>query len=69
MEGSLLGCFKILEDSVKDLSKIFEESLQGSFIDLYQDLTRILGKVPKGSLLGSLQDPWELYEDLLQDEL
>ena len=62
-KGSLLGSFKILEDYMrifqrslsnlfKDLAKVFAEILQ-DLQGFYQDLTRILGKVQKGSLLGS----------------
>ena len=61
-QGSLLGSFKILEDSMRifqrssrnlseDPAKIFGKILQ----DLHQDLAKILGKIPKGSLRGSFK--------------
>ena len=80
LEGSLLGSFKILEDSVKifqrslrnlrkDLSKIFAKilpDLQG----FYQDLARILGKILQGSLLRSfkiLEDSIRIFERSLRN--
>ena len=64
-QGSLLGSFKILEDSMrifqrslrnlfKDPAKIFGKILQ-DLQGFYQDLAKILGKIPKGSLLGSFK--------------
>ena len=63
--GSLLGSFKILEDSMR----IFEKSLRNLLKDLTkisaiilqdlqgfdQDLAKILGKIQTGSLLGSFK--------------
>jgi len=68
----LLGSFKILED----LMRIFERSLRNLLKDLIeifakilqdlqgfdQDLAKILGKVPAGSLLGS----FKILEDLMR---
>ena len=77
---SLLGSFKILKDYMrifersqrnlcKDLAKIFPKILQ-DLQGLYQDLTRILGKVPKGSLLGSfkiLEDHMRIFQRSLRN--
>ena len=79
-KGSLLGSFKILKDYMriferswrnlcKDLAKIFPNILQ-DHQGLYQDLTRILGKVPKGSLLGSfkiLEDHMRIFPRSLRN--
>ena len=79
-KGSLLGSFKILKDYMriferslrnlcKDLAKIFVKILQ-DLQGLYQDLTRILGKVPKGSLLGSfkiLEDHLRIFQRSLRN--
>ena len=78
-QGSLLGSFKILEDSMK----IFQRSLRNLFKDpakifakilqdlqgFYQDLARILGKIPQGSLLGSfkiLEDSMRIFQRSLR---
>ena len=75
-----LGSFKILEDSVKifqkslrnickDLSKIFVKILQ-DLQGFYQDLARILGKIPKGSLVRSfkiLEDSIRIFERSLRN--
>ena len=53
----------------KDLAKIFVKILQ-DLQGLYQDLTRILGKVPKGSLLGSfkiLEDHLRIFQRSLRN--
>ena len=79
-KGSLLGSFKILKDYMriferslgnlcKDLAKIFVKILQ-DLQGLYQDLTRILGKVPKDSLLGSfkiLEDHLRIFQRSLRN--
>ena len=79
-KGSLLGSFKILKDYMriferslgnlcKDLAKMFVKILQ-DLQGLYQDLTRILGKVPKGSLLGSfkiLEDHLRIFQRSLRN--
>ena len=76
----MLGSFKILEDSVKifqrslrnlckDLSKIFAKILQ-DLQGFYQDLARILGKIPKGSLVRSfkiLEDSIRIFERSLRN--
>ena len=79
-KGSLLGSFKILEDSIriferslrnlfKDIAKIFAkilQDLQGS----YQDLAKILGKIPKRPLLGSfkiLKDYMRIFQRSLRN--
>ena len=79
-KGSLLGSFKIFKDYMrifqrslrnrcKDFAKIFAKILQ-DLQGFYQDLTRILGKVPKGSLLGSfkiLEDYMRIFQRSLRN--
>ena len=82
LTGSLLGSFKIPEDSMrvferslrnllKDLTKIFAQILQ-DLQGLNQDLAKILGKIPAGSLLGSfkiLEDLMRFFDSSLRDFL
>ena len=48
-----------LRNLLKDPAKIFAKILQ-DLQGFYQDLARILGKIPQGSLLGS----FKILEDL-----
>jgi hypothetical protein len=78
----LLGSFKILEDStriferslgnlLKDLTRIFTKILQ-DLQGFDQDLAKILGKIPAGSLLGSfkiLEDSMRFFERSLRNFL
>ena len=81
-KGSLVRSFKILEDSIriferslrnlfKDFAKIFAkilQDLQGS----YQDLAKILGKISRGSLLGSfkiLKDYMRIFKNIFEESL
>ena len=64
---------KIFQRSLRNLSKdpakIFSKILQ-DLQGFYQDLARILGKIPQGSLLGSfkiLEDSMRIYQKSLRN--